>query len=34
MQHLRTAWQVICFLIVLGLVAVSVDGSPLLPFVR
>ena len=28
MNHLRTAWHVICFLIVIGLVLVSVDGGP------
>jgi len=30
MNHLRTAWQVICLLIVIALVAISVDGTPLL----
>ena len=28
-NHLRTAWHVVCALILLGLVAVSIDGSPL-----
>jgi hypothetical protein len=32
MNNLRTAWQVICLLIVLGLVAISIDGAPLLSF--
>jgi len=30
MNHLRTAWHVICLLIVIALVAVSVDGGPML----
>jgi hypothetical protein len=32
MNHLRTAWQVLCLLIVLGLVAISVEGGPAVLF--